>query len=237
MRRYLPQLVYYVIRFLRLTCRAQAENDPRARLLENGQPYIIAALHAHQIPLSAFGDPNTGTLVSRSKDGELIALTLKKLGIVPFRGSAGVRSKGGVSAFRGLVNHVNEGNPAAIIVDGPKGPRGVVRPGVASLSQKTMAPVVPVCFVSKWRVILGSTWDRTQFPIPFSKMVCMFAEPIYPQDGESVEDYTRRIQTALLALERDFDPAEAAIAQRNIQKDPPSVTNGSAAGQESSKAA
>lgn len=220
MKKVLPHLVMWFIKLLRSTCRVRPVDDPRDVLRANGQPYIYAGLHAQQIAMVTYAEPGAGSLVSRSKDGDLIAKTLRSTGAVPIRGSSGGGRKGGAAALRALVNHVAEGRPACLAVDGPKGPRGVVNAGVAMLSQKTGAPVLPISLYAHWRLVLKNTWDRTQVPMPFSRIDGTFGKPIYPRDGENVRDYAKRIEAALLELERVCDPHEAALAQTSDQASP-----------------
>ena len=143
MNKWLPQLVFWMVKLLKVTCRIRAINDQRPALRAAGQPYIYATLHAQQLAVVVYGEPGTGAIVSRSKDGDLIARSLEKTGVIPIRGSSGTR-KGGATALRAMVNHVATGKPVCVMVDGPKGPRGTVNPGVAMLSQKTGAPVIPL---------------------------------------------------------------------------------------------
>lgn len=213
MKSVLPHLTLAFVKILRATCRVHAHNDPRDRIRQSGGTYIYAGLHAQQVAMVTYAEPGAGSLVSRSKDGDLIARAIESTGAVPIRGSAGASRKGGAAALRALVNHVAGGRPACLAVDGPKGPRGIVNPGIAMLSQKTNAPVLPVAIVPRWRIIIKSSWDRAQVALPFSRIDGTFSEPIYPRDGESVRDYADRIQSELLALERRCDPKEAAIAQ------------------------
>ncbi|MCA9137075.1 MAG: lysophospholipid acyltransferase family protein [Planctomycetales bacterium] len=213
MDRILPYLVTGFIKLLRVTCRVRAINDSRDALRAAGQPYIYAGLHAQQIAMVVHAEPGSGALVSRSKDGDLIARTLEKTGAVPIRGSGGESRKGGAAALRALVNHVAGGRPACLAVDGPKGPRGVIHPGVAMLSQKTGAPVLVMALVPTHRIVLSKTWDRTQIPLPFCRIDGAFGDPIYPRDGESIREYAQRIQDELLRMERQYDPKEAAITQ------------------------
>ena len=214
MNRVLPFLVTGFIRLLRITCRVRAINDCRQALRDAGQPYLYAGLHAQQIAMVVHAEPGSGALVSRSKDGDLIARTLERTGAIPIRGSSGASRKGGVAALRALVQHVSSGRPACLAVDGPKGPRGVVHPGIALLSKKTGAPVLTMALVPTARIVLARTWDRTQIPLPFCRIDGAFGDPIYPRDEESIAEYTQRIQDALLALEARWDPKEAAINQR-----------------------
>lgn len=213
MDRVLPFLVTGFIKLLQMTCRIHPINDRRAELRAAGQTYIYAGLHAQQIAMVVLAEEGAGALVSRSKDGDLIARTLERTGVIPIRGSSGARRKGGVAALRALVSHVEGGRSACLAVDGPKGPRGIAHPGVAMLSQKTGAPVLAMSLVPTARLVLSRTWDRTQIPLPFCRINGAFCDPIYPRDGESTQEYTQRIQEALLRLEAERDPQEATIAQ------------------------
>ena len=215
----LPYFVLWLVRTLRLTCPRLARNDLREELRASGKTYIYAGLHAQQIATMMFADPGTGAMISRSKDGDLVAKTLEKLGVVPVRGSGGASRKGGAAALKALVNHVESGRPAFLAVDGPKGPRGVVHPGAAMLAIKTGQPVVPLALIPRRRIVLEKTWDRTQIPLPFFAIDGHFGDPIYPRPGESVADLTARIQEQLLAMQRQHDAKEAAISQQNLVSD------------------
>ncbi|MEO1615359.1 MAG: DUF374 domain-containing protein [Planctomycetota bacterium] len=201
-------LILYV-KLLERTCRLECDYDPRDELDEQGITHIFAGLHAHQIAIIARAEAGTGALVSRSKDGEFIANILRAKRVLPIRGSSGPRRKGGITAFRNLVSHVETGAPAYLAVDGPKGPRGKVHAGAVKLSQATGAPILAVALVPRWRIVITAAWDRIQIPLPFSKLVGQISEPIFPREGEPVEHAVRRIELELMRLEKIVDPKEA----------------------------
>ncbi|MDM4017973.1 lysophospholipid acyltransferase family protein [Roseiconus lacunae] len=213
LQRFLIHLLIAYVKLLRWTCRVRPIDDPREEIRNQGQTYIFAALHAQQLATIVPAEPGTGALVSRSEDGELIAKVLETTGVIPIRGSGGARRKGGAAALLALVHHVQSGQPTYLAVDGPKGPRGTVHPGVAMLSQKTGAPVLPLSFIPQFRYVIKRSWDRVQIPLPFSRIDCRFGEPLYPIDGESVRDHVARIQQALMDLEQETDPGEAEQAR------------------------
>lgn len=218
----MTQLLSYLLiswmNLLRLTCRIRPINDPRERLRREGKTYLFAGLHAHQLSIIIRAEPGTGAMVSRSKDGELIVRVLHSRGVTPIRGSSGGRRKGGATALRALVNHVEQGNPAFLAVDGPKGPRGTVHAGVALLAQKTGAPVLPLSLVPSKRIIVSQVWDRVQIALPFCRIDAHFGEPIEPRGGESLAEFTQRVQDALDALEMATDPSEAARCRRRREE-------------------
>jgi lysophospholipid acyltransferase (LPLAT)-like uncharacterized protein len=204
---------------LRWTCRVHYHDDPRESLRGRGENYLFSFLHAHQLGLIIGSEKGTGAMVSRSKDGELIVPLLKISGCIPVRGSKKVNRKdrGGMAALHTLVDHVRSGRPAALAVDGPRGPRGRVHKGIAMLSQQTGAPVLNLVAISRTKWTVSRAWDRMQVPMPFSRIDGYFAAPVYPLEGEKLEAYRQRIEASLQALEALHEPAEA---QFNIKVDP-----------------
>lgn len=199
----------YVL-LLRATCRHGFATDPRPEMRKSGQNYLFAMLHAHQLAIIVHGEPGTGAMVSKSTDGQLIVPALQVAHVTPVRGSKWRASgaKGGREAIDALTQHVHDGFPAAIAIDGPRGPRGRVHKGIASISQATGAAVLNVVAVPTRRYIFKGTWDRLQIPLPFCDINGYFAEPIYPIAGEKLEAYRQRIERSLRELEQRVDPQE-----------------------------
>jgi lysophospholipid acyltransferase (LPLAT)-like uncharacterized protein len=117
-----------------------------------------------------------------------------------------------VEALDALVEHVQTGSPAIIAVDGPRGPRGRVRKGIAALALRADATVLNVILVPRWRLRITISWDRFQVPLPFSRIDAFFAEPIRCEPNEGIESVRRRIEASLNELELAHDPSEAAPA-------------------------
>ena len=210
-----PCLIALWMLILRVTCRVRTHSDPRPTLRAGGARYVYSVLHAQQIAAAICGDRGTAAMVSQSRDGDAVAFGLRLLGIKTIRGSSRRRSgsdKGGLSALNDLVEHVRTGQPAYLAVDGPRGPRNRVHKGIAVLSQQTGAAVLNVVAVPSRRWIFKRSWDRFQMPKPFCKVDIFFAPPIWPQLGEPVEQYRRRIEQSLRQLETSSDPAEAQVA-------------------------
>jgi hypothetical protein len=113
-------------------------------------------------------------MVSQSRDGEFVSRILARFGIHSTRGSS---SHGGMRALLELVQCLRQGCHVAVTPDGPRGPRYQVQPGVIVLAQKTGIPILPVTYNARWKVVLGS-WDRFILPLPFSRVVVVYGEPI-----------------------------------------------------------
>jgi lysophospholipid acyltransferase (LPLAT)-like uncharacterized protein len=216
---------------LRATCRARIHKDPRPALRADNARYVFSVLHAHQIAAATCRESGTAAMVSQSRDGDFVAVGLRLLGVKTIRGSSRRRGedKGGLSALSSLAEHVRTGHPAYLAVDGPRGPRNRVHKGVAVLSQQTGAAVLNVVAVPTRRWIFKRSWDRFQIPKPFCRIDIYVAEPIWPQQGEPVEQYRRRIEQSLCQLESLRDSAEAERAEAQQEHRPRTGASSSAA--------
>ncbi len=197
-------------------CRYRVVNDPRPHLRERGTPYIYAALHAHQVAgVFANDEECVAAMVSRSRDGDLLVPSQRLRRMRAVRGSTSKagNEKGGRAAFNELGNLLAAGIPALLAVDGPRGPRNHVNPGVAVLSRRADATILPTLVLPSHRWFLARAWDRFQIPKPFCTVSVIFGEPIFPQAGEDSEALRLRVSYALNALESKHDPEEAERAQ------------------------
>lgn len=204
----------------RRTCRYRVLGDQRPRLRAEGTPYIYALLHAHQISAVFVNDEERDRLaamVSRSADGDLLVPSLTLRGVVAARGSSrkGSVDKGGRAAFEELRELLEQRVAVLFAVDGPRGPRNRVKPGVARIAMQVKGAVVlPTMVVPSRRWLPDRTWDRIQVPLPFSRVTLAMDEPIRPEAGESEEALRLRIERALTRMEARFDPEEAERSAR-----------------------
>lgn len=121
-----------------------------------------------------FRHSNSGALISKSKDGELLASLLDSWGFKLFRGSS---SSEGKLALESIVDNISDLSKVVITPDGPRGPARKLKNGVLSLSLKTGLPIVPVKIYYKSKKTLKS-WDSFEIPYPFSRVEITFGEPI-----------------------------------------------------------
>jgi hypothetical protein len=92
-----------------------------------------------------------------------------------------------IRAIKGRLNLV-------VTPDGPKGPRAKVRPGVIEVAKLTGAPIVPVSFSASRRRILKS-WDAFLVPVPFSRAVYIWGEPMYVPPTATKDEVTKYQET------------------------------------------
>jgi lysophospholipid acyltransferase (LPLAT)-like uncharacterized protein len=171
-----PYLAAGVIRGLRATVRLRHHGDAGVREWERrGEHFILAFWHRHLLLMPyAYRGRRISVLVSQSKDGELIARTVARLGIDSSRGSS---SRGGAAGLRSLLRKAEEGWDIAFTPDGPRGPLREVQPGVILAAAATGLPIVPVAIAATRAKRLHS-WDRFLVPLPFSTVHFVYGEPL-----------------------------------------------------------
>lgn len=112
-----------------------------------------------------FRGKNFNTIISRSKDGEILSAILERWSYKISRGSS---SKGGKEALDELVVDADQRHYAALTPDGPRGPALEVKNGALSLAYKTKLPLIPVRINYSSKKILSRSWDKFEIPLPFS---------------------------------------------------------------------
>lgn len=185
-----------------------------AELLASGTRFIPCCWHQRQIfaiaylrSLRALG-VNPGALVSPSKDGELGARLLDKLGVVAVRGS-GRRS--GALAMRDMYLAIKEQDLSPLIApDGSTGPAHEFKPGAIMLARLSGSPVVPISFACK-RGIRLRTWDRLLVPLPFTRVELVVGEPIELEPIMAMTESQETIDRMGQALTAVEELAEARV--------------------------
>jgi lysophospholipid acyltransferase (LPLAT)-like uncharacterized protein len=190
---------------LRATIRIHELHPERERdLKRRGVPFVYTLWHGRMVlPILAHLHENIVTMASRSKDGEIIARWLTRNGYVPARGST---KKGGRAALQHMIDHVRGGYPAALTVDGPKGPPRVVQPGILRLARETGAWILPFTGAATRPLFLKS-WDRYLVPKPFSRCYVGYGEPFPVPEGGDDAATLARIGAAIDAITREADAA------------------------------
>jgi len=197
--RILTPLFYYLIRLYLslLRVRVVGEEIALGCLADYGR-LIAAVWHQRFLPALAyvtkFRNFEPIVMISQSRDGELASRLAERLGLIPVRGSS---SRGGAEALAAVVRALKENSAVIHIVDGPKGPRGIVKPGLISMAQVSGAVILPV-IVSATKVWTFHSWDRFMVPKPFSEVTIEWGQP--------------------LAIPRHLDPSETEEFRREIER-------------------
>lgn len=165
---------------------------------EQSKPAIFAIYHGRMVGLPGLRPNSKLTiLISNSRDGEIIARALQEIGFSTARGSP---AHGGVRGALEMKSAAKANSRLAMMVDGPRGPRYEVKPGLVRLAEITGLPIIP--FVSHARQCYWmDSWDNFMAPWFCTPMVYMFGHPIDIPKGIS-EDESDRL-TALLQSRMD----------------------------------
>ena len=172
-------LLWVFYRLMVWSWRIELHEPERLKeLSQNKKAFLLAHFHGDEAPLLFLaGRYRLSTMISTSKDGELMNVVYSLLGGKASRGSS---TRGGVSALKGLIELSRQGRPMNISVDGPKGPIYEVKPGVFELSRilKTEIFAGGAYCESAWR--FPKAWNKAYFPKPFARVVIVWTGPFGP---------------------------------------------------------
>jgi len=200
-----PPLLSGSLRALSATWKIELIGAERLFATWNERPVILAFWHNRVLPLPLLArGQRICILNSRSRDGEIATRALARWGIHSVRGSA---SRGGEIGFLALVRAQRHGFHLAVVPDGPRGPRYVVKPGVIHLARATGAPVFPVTYAaSRFRQL--RSWDRLLVPLPFARVRCYVGEAFAvprEEEGAALDRWRTVLEERLRAITERAD--------------------------------
>ena len=194
-------IVWIIYRLISWSWRVQIY-EPKELLenIKNKRPYILAHFHGDEAALLFLTKKyRLSTMISTSKDGEMMNVIYKLLGGRTSRGSS---TRGGVAALKGLIELTKQGRGCNIAVDGPKGPIYEVKPGVFELSRLLKAEIFAsgAYCKSAWR--FPRSWNQAYFPKPFAKVIIVWTGPLGPitkTDDPRSKELAKTLQNQLFA--------------------------------------
>ena len=149
-----------------------------------------------------------GFLISPSVDGTAPSMLVERIGGHVVRGSS---THTGARALRDYYETiVRQEISLAISPDGPRGPLHVFKPGAVMLSQITGKPILPVSIAAS-RSFTFPTWDRFKLPMPFSRIVIAYGEPVRMARGLDADSLARMQEEMAARLIALGAAAEAAL--------------------------
>jgi lysophospholipid acyltransferase (LPLAT)-like uncharacterized protein len=182
-------LLLVVLRLYSRTFRITIENEECwMDYLTSGGSVLLCTWHQQFFaairPFKSYESFKPSLMISRSQDGDIIARIAEKQGWHTVRGSS---SRGGGQALKEMVSRFRQSGLAAHIVDGPRGPAGVVKAGVISLARATGAVIVPF-YTEADKAWYFHSWDRFMLPKPFARVTLRFG-PMIPCSDEGVDSF------------------------------------------------
>ncbi|MDE2511888.1 MAG: lysophospholipid acyltransferase family protein [Elusimicrobia bacterium] len=204
LRRLVPYLAYAYATFVGATTRLTVvRGDVQTGLKAADRRFIYAFWHQRQVFFTyTHRGVGAAVLVSRSKDGEMIAETMRLSNIGAVRGSS---SRGGAAAVRQLMEVLESGLDIGITPDGPRGPAREVKDGVLFLAQKLGAPIVPIANGLSRKLVLKKAWDHFHVPLPFGRGAVVYSEPITVGPDDDLAAKARELKAALDRVTAEAD--------------------------------
>src|SRR5215467_14507974 len=188
-QRFIGLLAAEYLRLVWRTSRLTIEPADLYKTVEPHQPVIVAMWHGQHfmVPFLSRGH-RVKVLISRHRDGEINAYAAQRLGIDTVRGSGdhGGRFdlKGGVGAFKSMLNALVEGYNMALTADIPKVAR-VAGLGIIKLARFSELPIYPVAVATSRRFVLNN-WDHSAINLPFGRISIVCGDPVMvPADADA----------------------------------------------------
>jgi lysophospholipid acyltransferase (LPLAT)-like uncharacterized protein len=216
-----------LLRLVGRTSRVRPEGEEALLAqLAAGRPVILYGLHGHLLVGACdLGRHRPYVMISQSRDGGRIARAVEYVGFRPVRGSS---SRGGVRALLQMVRLLEGPVVCTHVVDGPRGPRGEVKPGLILLAQRSGAALIGVLYATRQKWVAGS-WDRMQVPLPFGCVVARYLAPrevpreLEPEAAEALRlEIERELLREELRLEAEVAGQPRGRGGRSEAEAPPS---------------
>jgi lysophospholipid acyltransferase (LPLAT)-like uncharacterized protein len=179
-------------------------NDEIIKNLDDeNKNYILAFWHGTMLlPWYLHGNPKVAALISKSKDGDLLAKILKHWNYNVVRGSS---STGGDIALAIMIDFAKNDYSITITPDGPRGPAHRFKAGAVITAKKSKVPLILAGVGYKKKKVLGN-WDKFEVPYFFSKAKIIYSEPIFIETNLSYEETSNIIsncENKLIDLQRE----------------------------------
>jgi len=146
------------------------------KLRQENKNFIIVFWHGTMLlPWYLHRNEKVAALISKSKDGDLLAKLLRKWNYQVIRGSS---SSGGDVALSIMIDYAKNNNSLAITPDGPRGPAKKMKAGAVITAKKSGLPLILMgaAYMKKREL---KNWDRFQIPAFLSKANIIYSEPVY----------------------------------------------------------
>jgi lysophospholipid acyltransferase (LPLAT)-like uncharacterized protein len=176
-------------------------------LAKHGSPLVFQLWHGDMFIGWYVTSPlRPAAIVSQAADGDIASAVLEGMNYVTFRGSS---TRGGRKAYQGMIRYLRKQDIkiTAFASDGPRGPRRVMKPGTYVAAQHLGGYIIPTATISKW-ALRAKGWDKFAIPIPFSRAIVSFGEPITVDPslrGKQLEDALKAASEICKKHQDDLD--------------------------------
>lgn len=150
-------------------------------------------------------------MTSQNFDGEYICRIIRRYGYEAARGSS---SRGARRALLEMIRALHQGADCAFTVDGPRGPRFVVKHGAVTLARATGAAILCFHIQPHRSHVFTRSWDHFQIPYPFTRLGVFIAPPIVVERECSAQEEAEKlaeVQRTLEDLQRQGEAWSASL--------------------------
>jgi lysophospholipid acyltransferase (LPLAT)-like uncharacterized protein len=166
-------------------------------LRKQDKNFILAFWHGTMLlPWYMHKDHGMAALISKSRDGDLLAKLLRKWNYTIVRGSS---TEGGEVALGIMIDYAKNSRSVAVTPDGPKGPPHKLKAGAVVAAKKSGVPLVLLGIGIQKRKILRS-WDKFEIPVLFSRVHAVYSEPFLIEAGLNYEETSEMISRCEMKL-------------------------------------
>lgn len=211
-------LCWLISVYLRLVYHSSKWDHQEAEFLDpliaTDEAFIIALWHNRVVMMPYAWRRKARPITiftSDHRDGKLVAYSMGWFGFDTVFGST---KRTEMKTIRTIVRSLREGKLFGMTPDGPRGPRMHVKPGVVAMARMADVAIIPVAYSCRRRLVLD-TWDRLILPLPFTRGVFLWGEPVRMPPGASPEE----VEEARLLLEQRMVELTAA-ADRAMGHEP-----------------
>jgi hypothetical protein len=195
-------VLYWIARLYCFTLRIKVENEETwFDYLQAGGRVLICGWHQQFFAGISFFRKyrkyQPALMSSKSIDGRIAGGIAGRAGFYTVWGSSS-RSAG--AALKGMIRRLKDYRLAAHLLDGPRGPAGVVKMGAIAIAHGAGAVIVPAVVVADRAWYLKS-WDRFMIPKPFARVTVRYlpwTELPSSMDKEEYENQRKKLEDLML---------------------------------------
>ena len=168
-------VIYWLVRLYCATFRLKIENEAQwFSYFEQGGKVLLCTWHQQFFVgirlFKKYKKYQPSLMSSKSLDGQIAAGIAKRVGCYTVWGSS---SNSASAALKEMIHRLRDHRLAAHVLDGPRGPAGVVKLGVIAIAYGAGAVIVPGVVIVDRAWYLHS-WDRFMIPKPFARVTVTF---------------------------------------------------------------
>jgi len=172
-------IIHGIIRLYSATFRLKVENEPQwLDYLEKGGKVLLCGWHQQFFTgvrhFNKYKQYQPALMSSKSLDGQIAAGVAKRAGCYTVWGSS---SNSASAALKEMIHRLRDYRLAAHVLDGPRGPAGVVKAGAIAIAHGAGAVIVPGVVIVDRAWYLHS-WDRFMIPKPFAHVTIKYLPKI-----------------------------------------------------------